>query len=123
MSPFHLMTVLVLCCGKVVFSEKVNEGLRNKHLTIIGEWWLPYFDYDLHENDKGGYEYSNFGGIMWELILFMQKARNFTFTMAVSSDGEWGSCHAQNNCTGMFGMVNRREVDLALGKCDFQFIN
>ena len=123
MSPFHLLTVLALCSGKVVFSKKVNEGLRNKHLTIIGEGWAPYLTYDWHKNDKGGYEFSNYRGIMWELILFMQKAKNFTITMAIPPDGEWGICHAQNNCTGMVGTVNRREVDLALGKCDFQFIN
>ena len=110
------MTILALCCGQFVFSEKVNEGLRNKHLTVVADEWSPYFTFDWYKNDDGEYEMSNYRGIMWELLLFMQKARNFTFTMVSEAEWEWGECYAVNNCTGMIGMVNRKEVDLAIGK-------
>ena len=53
---------------------------------------------------------------MWELVKFMQRARNFTFEISRPSDGEWGGCDENNECTGMIGMVSRNEVDFALGK-------
>ena len=52
---------------------------------------------------------------MWDLVLFMQKSRNFTFTMVSKAEYIWGECPEVDNCTGMLGMVNRREVDFALG--------
>ena len=119
MSSLYLITILALSLGKVVFSRRVNEELRDKHITIAAEFWEPYLAYDWHKNDMGDYIFSNYRGVMWELLLLMQRARNFTITVVHSSDGEWGVCHTINNCTGMFGMVYRREVDLALGKCDF----
>ena len=86
--------------------------MRNKHLIIEGEYWRPFLTYKTHNGStvEGTYE-----GIMWDLLMFMQKARNFTFTMVHEADWEWGECYAINNCTGMIGMVNRKEVDLAIG--------
>ena len=46
----------------------------------------------------------------------MQQAKNFTFTMVAEGNYEWGTCYGVNNCTGMVGMVTRKEVDFALGK-------
>ena len=113
---YHFIIVLVLYSSKVVLSRKVSEALRNRQLTVISEEWVPFLTYDWHKNENGDYEISNYGGIMWDLLLFMQRARNFTFTIDVPSDGLWGTCNEQNNCTGMLGTVNRREADLALGK-------
>ena len=91
-----------------------GEGLRNKHLIIEGETWDPFLMYDYDE--YGGAIAGTYRGVMWDLLLFMQKARNFTFTMVSEAEWEWGECYAINNCTGMIGMVNRKEVDLAIGK-------
>ena len=41
--------------------------------------------------------------------------RNVTFSISSPRDKSWGFCYGVNNCTGMIGMVNRREVDFALG--------
>ena len=111
------MAILALFSGNVVFSKKVNQELRNKHLTIAASLWDPFLAFDWHENDMGDYIFSNYRGVMWELLLLMQRARNFTFRVVHPSDAEWGVCHTINNCTGMFGMVTKGEVDLALGKC------
>ena len=116
MSLCHFITVLVLYSSKVALSRKVREALRNKQLTVIAEEWVPFFTYDWHRNERGEYEISNYGGIMWDLLLFMQKARNFTFSIDVPSDGLWGTCNEQNNCTGMLGTLNKSEADMALGK-------
>ena len=61
-------------------------------------------------------------GFMWELLLFMKERMNFNFTLVHSVDGLWGgSCHGQNNCSGMIGMVNRQEVDFALGRVLYDY--
>ena len=91
-----------------------GEGLRDKHLIIEGESWYPFLYYDYYED--GTPAGTGYGGVMYDLLLYMQKARNFTFTMVSDADWEWGECHATDNCTGMIGMVNRKEVDLAIGK-------
>ena len=119
MSTYHFIIVLLLYSCHIVLSKKASEALRNRQLTVISEEWVPFLTYDWHRNEMGEYEISNYGGIMWELLLFMQRARNFTFTIGVPSDGLWGTCIEQNNCTGMLGTVNRKEADLALGKSFF----
>ena len=113
-----LCHVMVILFCKAVLSNKVSEDLRNKQLTVIAEEWVPFLTYDWHSNEMGDYEVSNYGGIMWDLLLSMQRARNFNFTIDVPPDGLWGTCKEQNNCTGMLGTVNMREADLALGKYD-----
>lgn len=82
-------------------------------------WECPGYGLDWEEDcplNRTAYD-----GVMWHLLLFMQKARNFTFTLVHEADSEWGSCYAIDNCTGMIGMVNRGEADFALGK-SFQFL-
>ena len=54
-------------------------------------------------------------GVMWELILFMQHARNFTFTITRPPNYDWGTCSGSSNCSGMIGLVNRKEADFAIG--------
>ena len=110
-----VLSFLILSLRKFVISTAVNgggDGLRNKHLIIEGETWHPYLDYDYYEDGT----YGGYRGVMYDLLLYMQKERNFTFSMVSDADWEWGECYATNNCTGMIGMVNRKEVDLAIGK-------
>ena len=106
-----------------IFRHQVScvkqERLTNKHLMVEGEYWYPYlmwacpgFGLDWEEDCPHERAYD---GVMWRLLLFMQRARNFTFTLVHEAEDEWGSCYAKNNCTGMIGMVNREEVDFALG--------
>ena len=48
--------------------------------------------------------------------MIMKQAKNISFTLVGSSDGLWGgTCYSSNNCSGMIGMVNRKEVHMALG--------
>ena len=108
-----LSSVIILASfWHLVSSQTSNEGLRNMHLKIEGEEWWPFLTYDFDENGTA----INYRGIMWDLLLFMQKARNFTFSMVSEADYTWGKCPEVNNCTGMIGMVNRGEVDIAIGK-------
>ena len=61
------------------------------------------------------YHLVTYSGVMWGLILFMQQARNFTFTIVRPPNEDWGTCIGSNNCSGMIGMVNRKEADFAIG--------
>ena len=118
MSLYHVIIILGFCCGTLAaFTPHVKEGLKNKHLTIAAEYWRPFFTYDrgLYRNVTILPE-EEVGGIMWDLVKYMQKARNFTVTLVKDKgEGQWGRCYAVGNCTGMLGMVNRGEVDFALG--------
>ena len=108
------LILVVSCFGRPILCKDSKEGLRNKHLLIEGEYWDPFLMYEMDANwtaIEGTYY-----GVMWDLLLFMQQARNFTFTIVSKADFEWGVCHEVDNCTGMIGMVNRKEVDFALGR-------
>ena len=112
--------MLLLVVHQVTAEPPVTQtGLRNKHLLIEGEYWDPFlmwecpgYGLDWEEDCPDERKYL---GILWNLLLFMQHARNFSFTLVHEADYEWGICHSINNCTGMVGMVNRGEVDFALG--------
>ena len=114
--------------GHQVLSTRNDDGLSNKHLRIAAEPWPPFLSvYCLNgqektflwdwEADCPAGEERVMDGFMWELLMFMKRERGFNFTLVHSVDGLWGgSCHGSNNCSGMIGMVNRKEVDFALGK-------
>ena len=82
----------------------------NKDLVVAVEPWPPAITVDSHEN--GTYTYS---GIYWEILEYIKEVRNCTYKIVRSHDGLWGHCSGINNCTGMLGLVNRREADFALG--------
>ena len=56
-----------------------------------------------------------YSGLVWDFMEYIQEARNCTFTIVRPRDGLWGNCYGNNNCSGMIGLVNRKEVDFALG--------
>ena len=89
---------------------KKNYSLSNKHLKIAYYEWDPMFK--IHKNPDGKESYS---GILGKLLTLMQQYRNITFTLLKVPGGVWGNCQSPNNCTGMVGMVNRKEADFALG--------
>ena len=56
-----------------------------------------------------------YGGALWELLKLIQHAQNVTFSILRAPDHEWGVCYAKDNCTGMIGVINRKEADFAIG--------
>ena len=70
---------------------------------------------DCSENEK-----RMFSGIFWDLINFMAKAENFTFTL-VENDDVCGRCSDRYNCTGMTGLVNSGQVDIGLGRMNIEY--
>ena len=87
-----------------------QEKLTNKHLVIAAEPWPPYITMRKNENGKVEAE-----GFYWDYVKFWLKARNCTFNLMISPYGTRGHCPKPNNCTGLIGMVNRNEVDFAIG--------
>ena len=107
------------------FPATVNNSLLNKHLKVAAE---PYHSFIIFYckgrkmgatdkcSDRGSMTY---GGALWELLKLVQLSKNVTFSIVRppnSAKPKWGDCYGVNNCSGMIGMVNRGEVDFAIGK-------
>ena len=100
-----------------------HNSLLNKHIKVAAVLVPPYIM--LYCNEKKVQDFSTdecpdkanqtYGGVFWDLLKLVKHARNVTFSILRPRSAEWGVCHGKNNCTGMIGMVNRREVDFALG--------
>ena len=87
--------------------------LWNKHLkvAILCEGCYPDRWFYM-ENGTGGQ--MTYGGFWGDVLQFVQDARNCSFTFVTPKDKQWGACYGIDNCTGMIGMVNRREADFAI---------
>ena len=100
-----------------------SKALSNKELRVTGDIFTPFWTIYCPDGrakqvgvdcpTRGDMYY---GGILWELLVIMQRTRNVTFTFIHDDEYNWGYCHSNTNCTGMVGMVNRGEVDFAIGK-------
>ena len=95
-----------------IVSPALGSGfaLSNAHIKLGAEAWPPFTIIEKDENGK-----DTFSGINWDVILSIQKATNCTFTVVRPPDGQWGNCYDETNCTGMIGLVQRKEVDFAFG--------
>ena len=87
-----------------------RSALSNAHIKLGAEEWPPFLVIEKDENGTAIYS-----GIHMDIIESVQKATNCTFTLVRPPDGLWGNCHEENNCTGMIGLVQRKEVDFAMG--------
>ena len=101
---------------------KGHGALQNRHLKVAAAPWSPFFILYCNDNviywaddcpDKDNITYD---GVLWEFLNMVKLVRNVTFSILRSPTNTWGYCHTMNNCTGMIGMVNRKEVDFALGR-------
>ena len=82
------------------------------------------FDLEMSHRECPIGGYRTYGGVLWELLMFMQQARNFKFTIVhppMNSNAWGGHCFDDKNCTGMAGIVNRQEADFALGKIQSKY--
>ena len=91
-------------------SCKKQESMTNKHLRIGIKPSPPFLTVDV---DPNGTETP--GSMLWEPVEYWQRARSFTFTLVRPPDDRWGHCVGKNNCTGLLGLVIRKEVDFAIG--------
>ena len=118
------MLVIYLCLStiaKVLTSANLDTSLLNRHLTVAALPWSPFIMFYCNgkevedAEDCADKENITYGGGLWDFINMVKIKRNVTFSVLSPPTPIWGHCHGNNNCTGMIGMVNRREVDFALG--------
>ena len=118
---YFLNVGLILANAGMQVEAKREEALQNKHLKVAAVHFSPNFIFYCNEkemknaDDCPDKDNMTYGGALWELLKMVKLARNVTFSILVEPTQTWGYCHSMNNCTGMIGMVNRREVDFALG--------
>ena len=121
------MLIWIIC----PVSATIHNALSNKHLKVSASPWPPFLMWKCPnspnhtrwygwsedwEMDCPNKEDKIFSGALWELLSFIERATNCTFSLVKSIDSLWGGyCYSSNNCSGMIGMVNRKEVDFALG--------
>ena len=91
-------------------SSVTQEKMTNKHFTIAA---IPRPPFLIIKSLPGGQKILS--GQIGDAISFWHYARNFTYTLARPLDGLYGNCPRPNNCSGLIGMVNRNEVDFAIG--------
>ena len=99
------------------------------HLKVAASPWKPFIIFYCNGQELGAREKCpeqgnvTYAGAMWELLRLIELSRNVTFSILRPWPANLGTCFGVNNCTGMIGMVNRREVDFAIGMLKYQHDN
>ena len=124
MSMMFLMTlktiIIIISMSDPVHAKEYNS-LMNKHIKVAAIPDPFYTTFYCNEKEISGDEecqdkdIKTYGGVLWEFLELVKQARNLTITIVRPKRRELGVCHGKNDCTGMIGMVNRKEVDFALG--------
>ena len=120
LSLYLLCTFIVATFGLQIQSGSQNH-LQNRHLKVAALRVPPFMEYFCNgkimrsgdvcpnKNDVA------YGGALWELLKLVKQTRNTSFSILKPLRYNFGVCYGENNSTGMIGMVNRAEVDFALG--------
>ena len=125
LAVLFLHTFVISSSFGVGVPETGHNSLLNRHIKVAAHPWTPFIMFYCNGKkmvrpyecpNKGNITYA---GVLWEFLEWVKSKRNITFSILKPSDPTWGICHGVNNCTGMIGMVNRREVDFSIG----MFIN
>ncbi|XP_068215730.1 glutamate receptor ionotropic, kainate glr-3-like [Palaemon carinicauda] len=85
-------------------------ALSGRHLRVGCELWLPWVN--ITEEADGTVTTS---GVCIDLLNVIAEKLNFTYSFYRPSDREWGRELPNGSFTGMIGMCQRKEVDVALG--------
>ncbi|XP_064100968.1 glutamate receptor U1-like [Macrobrachium nipponense] len=79
-------------------------------LRVAADEWQPHIK--VTEDKNGNIQLF---GPMAELLESLSYALNFSYTLTRPPDGAWGAPDENGNFNGMLGMIQRNEIDLALG--------
>ena len=118
---YFLSMVSILANVGLQAEAKRRNVLQDKHLKVAAVHYYPNIIFYCNEkemdraDDCPDKDNMTYGGVLWEFLDMIKRARNVTFSILAPPTQTWGYCYSKNNCTGMIGMVNRREVDFALG--------
>ena len=73
--------------------------------------------FDFHYLGTNG----NYQGPFWDIFYVLQQQTNFSIELVENSDGQWGVLSEDNETwTGMVGMLQKREVDVAVVSLAFK---
>lgn len=84
-------------------------SMANNHFKVGAHTWAPLLD--IKKDERGD---DTISGPFGDYLRYIMEARNCTFTIVTPPDGKWGNCNGSENCTGVIGLVARREVDFAI---------
>ena len=122
MSAIYSLCIIIIIMPTIAqVLATSHNSLLNKHLKVAAETWNPFIIFFCNGReiswedvcpDKDNLTY---GGAVWEIFKLVKRARNVTFTIVRPDQYRWGDCNSPTDCDGMIGMVNRGEVDLAIG--------
>ncbi|ROT74111.1 hypothetical protein C7M84_007402 [Penaeus vannamei] len=84
--------------------------LNGRTITIVLKHRPPYVLLGLE-----GRKVMNATGILIELLHSLVATYNFSYTLKLPDDGQWGSIKDDGSWTGMVGEVFRNQQDMALG--------
>ncbi|XP_071526993.1 glutamate receptor ionotropic, delta-1-like [Panulirus ornatus] len=96
-----------------LFPDKFNTLPHGPTLVVAAEEFLPHTG--LVRKDGVISSIPLFEGPMVDLLEILAITMNFTYNFARPPDGSWGVKLKNGSWTGMVGMVDRKEVDIALG--------
>ena len=102
--------IFLIGCSVGQASSKEQMTMHNKQFKIGAMHFPPLI---VIRKDKNGQDI--IGGLLGKFLAYLKGARNCTFKVVTSHDGLGDFCYGKNNCTGMIGLVNRSEVDFAIG--------
>ncbi|XP_068228772.1 glutamate receptor ionotropic, kainate glr-3-like [Palaemon carinicauda] len=85
-------------------------ALRGRHLKVGADVWNPWVS--IKEEPDGSLIST---GIAVDFLNIIASVLNFTYTVIKPLDGEWGRDLGNGTFSGMIGMCQRKEVDLAIG--------
>ncbi|XP_068223835.1 glutamate receptor ionotropic, kainate glr-3-like [Palaemon carinicauda] len=82
-------------------------ALTGHHLTVGAQTWNPW----IKSLDASlGYE-----GVLFDALNNIAEKLNFTYSVISPADRQWGTELPNGSFSGMIGMCQRKEVDVALG--------
>ena len=99
---------IVLLCLLLICNES-HGALSKSHFIVAADDWSPFFEVNTSSLNNP------YSGVMFQLLEYVRESLNFTFEIRQPPDGQWGYVLENRTVTGMVGMVNRSEVDFALG--------
>ncbi|XP_068219312.1 glutamate receptor ionotropic, kainate glr-3-like [Palaemon carinicauda] len=85
-------------------------ALSGRHLRVGCELWLPWSN---TTSEPDGIVKTS--GVSVDMLNIIAKKLNFTYSFYRPSDREWGRELPNGSFTGMIGMCQKNEVDVALG--------
>ena len=107
-SCLYMKALFILCFGQQVPTTR-QMSLANRHFKIGATAWPPLLA--IGKNDKGE---DTIYGPVGEYLKYLEQARNCSFTIVIPTDKKWGHCNGSANCTGVIGLVAKKEVDFAI---------